>query len=80
MWQQVLSPDGKWLAAPFLDSGTTNLWAMPVNGGPMRQLTDFGQRSVKIIRRISWSPDGKYIYAALADAAADVVLLDGLLP
>ena len=80
LWQEVLSPDGKWLAAPLLDRGTTNLWALPVNGGPMRQLTDFGERSVLIVRRISWSPDGRYIYAAVADTDADVVLLDGLLP
>ena len=80
VWQQVLSPDGTWLGAPFLDRGTTNLWAMPVAGGPMRQLTDFGQLSIFIGRRVSWSPDGKYIYAALADTDADVVLFDGLLP
>jgi len=80
VWQQVLSPDGNWLAGPLVDQGTTNLWAMPVNGGPMRQITDFGQRSVQIVRRVSWSPDGKYIYAAVADNDADIVLLDGLLP
>jgi WD40 repeat protein len=80
VWQQVLSPDGKWLAAPFLDRGTTNLWVMPADGGPMRQVTDFGQRSTLIVRRVSWSPDGKYIYAAVADTDADVVLLEGLLP
>lgn len=79
LWQQVLSPDDKWLAAPFLDQGTTNLWIQPVDGGPMRQVTDFGDRSVLIVRRVSWSPDGKYIYAAVADTDADVVLLDGLL-
>jgi eukaryotic-like serine/threonine-protein kinase len=80
VWQQVLSPDGKWLAAPFLDRGTANLWAMPVDGGPMRQLTDFGHRATLIVRRVCWSPDGKYIFAAVADTDADVVLLDGLLP
>ena len=80
LWQQVLSPDGKWLATPLLDRGTTNLWVMPVDGRPMRQITDFGQRSVTIMRRISWSPDGKYIYAAVADTDADIVLVDGLLP
>jgi len=80
VWQQTLSPDGNWLAAPLLDRGTTNLWAMPVHGGPMRQITNFGQRSVLIVRRVSWSPDSKYIYAAVADTDADIVLLDGLLP
>lgn len=79
LWQQVLSPDGNWLAAPLLDRGTTNLWVQRANGGPMRQLTDFGERSVLIVRRVSWSPDGKYIYAAVADTDADIVLLNGLL-
>lgn len=79
VWQEVLSPDGNWLAAPLLDRGTTNLWVMPSNGRPMRQITDFGQRSVLIVRRVSWSPDSRYIYAAVADTDADIVLLDGLL-
>jgi len=78
LWQQVLSPDGKWLAAPLLDRGTTNLWVQPADGGPMRQITDFGERSVLIARRISWSPDGKRIYAAVADIDADIVMLEGL--
>ena len=80
LWQVVLSPDSKWFAAPLVDRGTTNLWAMPADGGPMRLVTDFGQRSIVIARRVSWSPDGKYIYAAVADTDADIVLLDGLLP
>jgi hypothetical protein len=42
-------------------------------------LTDFGNRSTIIMRRISWAPDGKSIYAALADTDADIALLDGLL-
>jgi hypothetical protein len=46
----------------------------------MRQVTDFGDRSVLIVRRVSWSPDGKYVYAAVADIDADIVLLDGQLP
>ena len=80
LWQMVLSPDGKWLAAPLVDAGTTNLWAMLVDGGSMRKLTDFGQRSTLIMRRVSWSPDGKYLYAAVSDTDGDIVLLDGILP
>lgn len=80
LWQQVLSPDGNWLAAPLVDRGTTNLWVMPSHGGPIRRITDFGERSVVIVRRISWSPDGRYIYAAVADTDADIVMLDGLVP
>jgi Tol biopolymer transport system component len=75
----VLSPDGKWLGMPLLDGVTTNLFALPADGGAMRRLTDFGSRAVLITRRISWSPDSKYIYASVADVDSDVVLLDGLL-
>lgn len=79
LWQAVLSPDENWLAAPLSDRGTTNLWMMPAGGGPLRMLTDFGNRSTVIMRRISWAPDGKSLYAALADTDADIVLLEGLL-
>jgi hypothetical protein len=45
----------------------------------MRRLTEFGERPVVIARRVSWSPDGKYIYAAVAETDADVVMFQGLL-
>ena len=75
----VLSPDGTLLAMPLSDGGTTNIWALPTDGGPMRPLTDFGDRAVVIGRRVSWSRDSKFVYAAVADTDADIVLLDGLL-
>ena len=75
----VLSPDGQWLTMPLTDGATSNVWVLPTNGGPMRPLTDFGDRSVVIARRVSWSPDSKFLYAAVADTDADIVLLDGLL-
>jgi Tol biopolymer transport system component len=75
----VLSPDDRWLIMPLRDSNTTNIWAFPTSAGPARQITDFGQRSTLIARQLSWSPDGKYIYAALVETDADVVLLDGVL-
>ena len=78
-FHMILSPDGKWLATPLTDGTTTNLWLLPANGGPMRQITDFGERSILIVRRVSWSPDSKQVYAAVADLDADVVMLEGLL-
>ena len=76
--QFVLSPDDKWLASPLTDGGTSNIWLLPTGGGSLRQVTDFGERSILIVRRVSWSPDSKFIYAAVAEADADIVLLDGL--
>ena len=75
----VLSPDGRWLAAPLIDGGTTNLRAFPTSGGDWKQITDFGDRSTVIARSVSWSPDSGHIYAAIADTETDIVLLNGLL-
>jgi Tol biopolymer transport system component len=74
----VLSPDGKLLTMPLRDGTTSNIWALPTDGGPMRPLTDFGDRAVVIGRRVSWSPTSKFVYAAVAETDADIVLLDGL--
>jgi Tol biopolymer transport system component len=74
-----LSPDGQWLALPLIDGGTTNIWALPSSGGPMRQLTDFDGQPTLIARQVCWSPDGQYVYAAVANVGADVVMYDGLI-
>jgi Tol biopolymer transport system component len=74
----ALSPDGRWIAVPLKDSGTTNIWAIPTNGGPYRQLTDFGRRPILIARQVSWSKDGTFIFAAVAESDADIVLLEGM--
>jgi Tol biopolymer transport system component len=79
MLAPTLSPDDAWLAMPLTDGATTNLWLQPTAGGPMKQVTDFGERAVVIARRAAWSSDSRYLYAAVADVDADVVLLDGLL-
>jgi hypothetical protein len=43
-----------------------------------RQITDFGERATFIARRVSWSSDGRYILAAVAEGDSDIVLLEGL--
>jgi eukaryotic-like serine/threonine-protein kinase len=81
-WQIVnpaLSPDGRWLALPLTDGSTTNIWALSTAGGQWRQVTDFGDRATFIARRLSWSGDGKSLFAAIGEGDADVVLFDGLL-
>jgi Tol biopolymer transport system component len=77
--QVSVSPDGRWLAAPLVDGTSVNVWLIPTGGGPMRAVTDFGERSVFIGRHISWSPDSRHVYAAVADTSADIVLLEGVL-
>jgi len=77
--QPVVSPDDKWLAMMLADGATTNLYLLPTHGGPLRQVTDFGNAATEIARRVSWSSDSKYIYAAVARIDGDVVLLTNLL-
>ena len=81
-WQlihPVTSPDGKWLAMPLSDGGTTNIWSLSTETGEFRQLTDFGDRRTFIARRVSWSKDGKSIFAALGQGDADIILLNHLI-
>jgi Tol biopolymer transport system component len=73
-----VSPDGRFVGAPLLDGTTANIWIVPTDGGPMRAVTDFGDRSVFIARWISWSPDSRHVYAAVADTDTDIVMLDGV--
>jgi Tol biopolymer transport system component len=81
-WQIVnpsLSPDGHWLALPLTDGFTTDIWVVSTANGELRQVTDFGGRAIFIARKVSWSPDGGSILAALGEGDADIVLLDGLI-
>lgn len=75
----AISPDDHWLAVPLRDDGTTNLWLISTDDGSLRKITDFEQRSTTIGRQVSWSSDSKYIFAALMETDADIVLLDGAL-
>ncbi len=76
--QPVLSPDGKWLAVMLTDGLTSNLWGVSTANGSLRRFTDFGTKPILIARRVSWSHDGKFIYASRGEADGDVVLLEGL--
>jgi Tol biopolymer transport system component len=81
IWQIVnpaLSPDGKWLAQALTDGLTTNVWALSTTTGEWRQITDFGERTTFIARRVSWSSDGRSILAAVGEGDSDIVLLEGL--
>jgi Tol biopolymer transport system component len=83
IWQgmhPVLSHNEKWLALPLNDAFGTNLWLLSTADAKLRQLTDFGERRTFIARRVAWSPDDRFLYAAVGDGDADVVLLQGLAP
>jgi Tol biopolymer transport system component len=81
-WQlihPVISPDGKWLAMPLSDGGTTDIWALSTETGELRQITEFGVLRTFIARRVSWSQDGRFIYAAVGEGDADIISLNGLI-
>ncbi|HTA23478.1 MAG TPA: LpqB family beta-propeller domain-containing protein [Terriglobales bacterium] len=82
LWQglhPVISKDGKWLVMPLDDNMGSNIWVASTADGKLRRITDFGQRRTFIARRISWSSDGKWVFAAVGEGDADIVQMDGLL-
>ena len=81
IWQglhPVISKDGKWLGMPLDDIWGTNIWIASTADGKFKRITDFGQRRTFIARRISWSSDAKWIFAAVGEGDADIVQMDGL--
>jgi hypothetical protein len=64
---------------PLADSLGTNIYVASTADGKLRQVTDFGQKRTFIVRRISWSSDGKFVFAAVGAGDADIVQMDGLL-
>jgi Tol biopolymer transport system component len=78
-WQVVnpaLSPDGKWVAQALTDGQTTNVWIGATSSGEWQQITDFGDRATFIARRVCWSPDGRYVFAAVGEGDADIIRLE----
>lgn len=75
----MISRDGKWLAFPLEDSHGTDLWIASTADGKLRGITDFGQKRTFIARRVSWSSDGKWVFAAVGERDSDIVQMDGLL-
>jgi len=78
-FQPVISRDGKSLAVPLDDELGTNIWLVSAADGKARRITDFGQKRTFIARRVSWSSDGKWVFAAVGEGDTDIVQMDGLL-
>jgi Tol biopolymer transport system component len=66
------SPDGKAVVYTVREKGIDNLWLQPLDGGPGRQLTNFG--SLKIYS-YQWSPHGKSLALVRGDSPSDLVLI-----
>jgi Tol biopolymer transport system component len=65
------TPDGSAIAYIDNRGGAGNIWALPVGGGPPRQLTDFKSDS---IFWFDFSRDGKQLAMARGTQTSDVVL------
>jgi Tol biopolymer transport system component len=64
--------DGRSLAFRVTTKGVGNVWSYPVDGGPIKQITDFRNDQVFNFR---WSPDGKALVFARGSEISDVVLI-----
>jgi Tol biopolymer transport system component len=80
LWHPVLSPDGQWLLLALVDESTTNLFGLSTTTGELRQFTDFQGRPTVLVRRASWAPDGRSVFAAIGERDADIVVIEGLRP
>ena len=66
------SPDGKAVVYIVGEKDVTNLWLHPVDGSPLRRLTDFPTGS---IYHFAYSLDGKRLFIARGTQIRDAVLI-----
>jgi hypothetical protein len=69
-------PDGKRIAFGDNIKDLANLFAQPVKGGPVEQLTRF--QEVMGVWEFQWTHDGKRLAIARGGTRGDVVLFKGL--
>jgi eukaryotic-like serine/threonine-protein kinase len=67
------SPDGRAIIVTRDTDNVSNLWALPLDGGKPRQLTDW--KSDRIFGAV-WSRDGRQLAVARGDNFNDVVLIN----
>ncbi len=71
------STDGRMLTYVDTKLGVSNIWGLPIDGSPAKQLTDF--KSDRIFR-FDWSPDGKTLLCERGFYVNDVVLMSDFMP
>jgi Tol biopolymer transport system component len=68
------TPDGRALLYVDTQDGVSNIWSQPIDGGPLKQLTNFKS---DLIFRFALSPDGRQLALARGTQTRDVVLIRG---
>jgi len=67
------APDGSALTYFGNRGGTSNIWSLPIDSGPPKQLTDF--KTDLDIHCFAWSRDGKHLAVARGTTVSDIVLI-----
>ena len=65
-------PDGQALAYIDTRAGVSNLWRLPLDSSPVKQITDF---KTEQIFQFDWSRDGRWLALARGSVTSDVVLV-----
>lgn len=66
------TPDGRFLTYVETRDEVSNIWSLPIDGAPQKQLTDF---KTGRIFSFAWTQDGKQIVYARGALTSDVVLI-----
>jgi serine/threonine protein kinase len=67
------TPDARALTYVSNRGGASNIWNLPIDGGPPKQLTDF--KPDLSIHCFAWSRDGKQLAVARGTMISDIVLI-----
>jgi Tol biopolymer transport system component len=67
------SPDGRALAFLDCSDGVANIWLLPLDGSPARQVTNFTSGQVETF---DWSRDGTSLAWMMRSQVSDVVVID----
>ena len=71
--QPLFTPDGRGISYVDDHDGASNIWYMPLQGGPSRKLTKFA--SEEEIKAYVWSLDGTWVLLTRNIDGGDVVLI-----
>src|SRR5262249_22740301 len=69
----IWTTDGRAIMYIDTQKGISNIWALPIDGGPPRKVTDFNSEQIFYF---GWSHDGKQLLCARGGETSDAVLIE----